>query len=265
MTVVTQKQSGLYNLGDVLQLPAHGGSSAIVDLRDEQHTRLLSSFELDALCDAVGRGLLRRGIRPGARIGILAENRAEFVAGYFGIMRMGAVAVPVNHKLPRATIAHIFRDSGIELAFSDAARRTFVPDSVPTIDFDDGGANGFDAFLDVGSLETFVPDDGALAEILYTSGSTGVPKGVPLTHSGQLWATARYIEPLSPILSEDSTIVVAPLYHMNGLFNITVALANRMQVILLPRFDARRFLETVARYRCTFLSRHSDHVCADGA
>jgi acyl-CoA synthetase (AMP-forming)/AMP-acid ligase II len=51
-----------------------------------------------------------------------------------------------------------------------------------------------------------------------------------------------------------STIVVAPLYHMNGLFNITVALANRMQVILLPRFDARRFLETVARYRCTFLS-----------
>jgi acyl-CoA synthetase (AMP-forming)/AMP-acid ligase II len=48
--------------------------------------------------------------------------------------------------------------------------------------------------------------------------------------------------------------VAAPLYHMNGLFNITVALANRMQVILRPRFDARRFLKTVARYRCTFLS-----------
>jgi acyl-CoA synthetase (AMP-forming)/AMP-acid ligase II len=251
---MNEKRSGLYNLGDILQLPAHGERSAIVDLRDESRTRELSAFELDALCDGVGRGLLRRGIRPGARIGILAENRLEFVASYFGIMRMGAVAVPVNHKLPRATIAHIFNDSAIKLAFSDAARRPFVPATVPMVEFDGAGADGFDAFLDPGPLETFVPDEDALAEILYTSGSTGVPKGVPLTHSGQLWATVRYLEPISPVATGASTIVVAPLYHMNGLFNITVALANRMQVILLPRFDARRFLETVARYRCTFLS-----------
>ena len=251
---MNERRSGLYNLGDILQLPAHGERSAIVDLRDESRTREFSAFEFDALCDGVGRGLLRRGIRPGARIGILAENRLEFVASYFGIMRMGAVAVPVNHKLPRATIAHIFNDSAIELAFSDAARRSFVPDTVPMVEYDGAGAHAFNAFVDSGSLETFVPDEDALAEILYTSGSTGVPKGVPLTHSGQLWATVRYIEPISPVATGASTIVVAPLYHMNGLFNITVALANRMQVILLPRFDARRFLETVARYRCTFLS-----------
>ena len=251
---MTQNHSYHSNLGDILQLPAHGERSAIVDLRDESRARELTAFELDALCDAVGRGLLRRGIQAGARVGILAENRVEFVAGDFGIMRMGAVAVPVNHKLPRATIAHIFRDSGIEFALSDAARRPFVPDTVPTVNFDSGGADGFDAFLDPGPLDTFVPDGDALAEILYTSGSTGVPKGVPLTHSGQLWATVRYLEPIPPALPQGSTIVVAPLYHMNGLFNITVALANRLQVILLPRFDARRFLETLARYHCSFLS-----------
>jgi long-chain acyl-CoA synthetase len=254
VTTVSPTPSAIVNLGDVLQLPAHGERSAIVDLRDESRPRQLTAFELDALCDAVGRGLQRRGIRPGARIGILAENRLEFAAGYFGIMRMGAVAVPVNHKLPRATIAHIFRDSAIELALCDAARRPFVPDTVAAIEFDGVGADGFDAFLDPGPLDTFVPNANALAEILYTSGSTGVPKGVPLTHSGQLWATVRYIEPISPEATGASTIVVAPLYHMNGLFNITVALANRMQVILLPRFDARRFLETAARYHCTFLS-----------
>jgi acyl-CoA synthetase (AMP-forming)/AMP-acid ligase II len=251
---MTQNRSGLYNLGDILQLPAHGESSALVDLRGESRVEQYSATEFDALCDAVGRGLLRRGIRPGARVGILAENRVEFAAAYFGIMRMGAVAVPVNHKLPRATVEHIFRDSSIELAFSDAARRPLVPETVPTIELDGVGANGFEAFLDPGLLDTFVPDDEALAEILYTSGSTGVPKGVPLTHGGQVWAIAHYLEPLPAVLPNASTIVVAPLYHMNGLFNITVALANRMQVVLLPRFDARRFLETVARYRCTFLS-----------
>src|ERR1700722_14199808 len=100
---------------------------------------------------------------PGARVGILAENRVEFVASYFGIMRMGAVAVPVNHKLPRATIEHIFRDSRVELAFSDAARRLFAPEGVPPISFDSGSADGFNAFLDLGELETFVPDQNALA------------------------------------------------------------------------------------------------------
>ena len=251
---MTLRTSAFDNLGDVLQLPAQGERSAIVDLREDSNVREFSAFEFDALCDGVGRGLLRRGIRPGARIGILAENRVEFAAAYFGIMRMGAAAVPVNHKLPRATIAHIFRDSRIELAFADAARRPFVPETVPTIELDGRGANAFGAFLDPGPLDRFVPDGDALAEILYTSGSTGVPKGVPLTHSGQLWATVRYVEPVSPVLPQGSTIVVAPLYHMNGLFNITVALANRMQVVLLPRFDARRFLETAARYRCSFLS-----------
>jgi long-chain acyl-CoA synthetase len=246
--------SGLHNLGDVLRLPLHGESTALIDLREEAAARQLSAFELDALCIAVARGLLRRGIRRGTRVGILAENRLEFIAAYFGIMRMGAVAVPVNHKLPRDTIAHIFRDSAIELTFADAARRPLVPQSVPVIDLDGDHAAGFGAFLDPGLLDTFLPEEQDLAEILYTSGSTGLPKGVPLNHHGQLWAIDHYLEPLPAAAPPDTTIVVAPLYHMNGLFNITVALAKRFRVISLPRFDARRFLDAAAQYRCTVLS-----------
>ena len=212
--------SGLHNLGDVLRLPLHGESTALIDLREEAAARQLS----------------------------------EFIAAYFGIMRMGAVAVPVNHKLPRDTIAHIFRDSAIELTFADAARRPLVPQSVPVIDLDGDHAAGFGAFLDPGLLDTFLPEERDLAEILYTSGSTGLPKGVPLNHHGQLWAIDHYLEPLPAAAPPDTTIVVAPLYHMNGLFNITVALAKRFRVISLPRFDARRFLDAAAQYRCTVLS-----------
>lgn len=247
-------EPALVNLGDMLRLPAHGSRAAILDLREETNPRSLSAFELDALCNAVSRGLERRGVSRGARIGILAENRVEFVACYFGIMRMGAVAVPVNHKLPPATIEHIFKDSVIELTFSDAPRRSMVPKGVPVIDFDESGDGGFDSFLDPGSAAVFRPDEAALAEILYTSGSTGLPKGVPLSHFGQVWAIEHYLTPLPDAAPRDATIVVAPLYHMNALFNITVALAERMEVIMLPRFDARRYLETAARHGCTLLS-----------
>jgi acyl-CoA synthetase (AMP-forming)/AMP-acid ligase II len=250
---MTPREPQPLNLGDILRLPAHAEHTAFIDLFDEASVKRFSALEFDALCAAVGRGLLRRGIRPGARVGILAENRVEFIASYLGIMRIGAVAVPVNHKLPRATVAHIFGDSGIELAFCDAARRSLVPETVPIVEFD-GGEHGFDVFLDPGPLETFIPDTEALAEILYTSGSTGVPKGVPLTHQGQLWAIAHYMEPFPESAPPGSTLIVAPLYHMNGLFNMTLALSNRMTIISLPRFDARRFLEAVAQYRCTVLS-----------
>jgi long-chain acyl-CoA synthetase len=251
---MTRNQLDLTNLGNILRLPRLGERIAYIDLRDESRAMQLSAFEFDALCTAVGRGLVRRGVQPGARIGILAENRVEFIAGYLGIMRMGAVAVPVNHKLPRATIERIFCDSEIELAFSDAARRSLVPDTVPTIELDGSGANGFDAFLDPGVLEAFVPRPNDLAEILYTSGSTGLPKGVPLTHEGQLWALAKFCEPLDGNSASQCTLVVAPLYHMNGLFSTTLGLANRVTVISLPRFDARRYLETVADYRCSLIS-----------
>src|ERR1700728_560891 len=249
----------LHNLGDVLRLPRHRERIALTDLREAARIQELSALEFDALCAAVARGLLRRGIGRGARIGILAENRLEFMAAYFGIMRMGAVAVPVNHRLPRATIAHIFRDSAIELVFSDSDRRALLPPGPAVIDFDDP-AHGFPALLDPGSVDTFLPGEQDLAEILYTSGSTGVPKGVPLNHHGQLWAMGRYLEPLPAEAPQDTTIVVAPLYHMNGLFNICMALAQRTRVILLPRFDARRFLEVAAEYRCTRLSGIPTHV-----
>ncbi len=258
----------LHNLGDILRLPAHGDAPAVIDLAPGATRSALSAVEFDALCRAVGRGLRKRGLQPGARIGILAENRLEFLACYFGIMRMGAVAVPVNHRLPRSTIEHIFKDSAIDAAFTDGTRRSLIPEHLPVVDFDATGAHGFEACIDPGDLETWVPGNrgsdrdhgrdsdahGDLAEILYTSGSTGLPKGVPLDHHGQLWAIAHYLEPMPAVLPRETTLIVAPFYHMNGLFNVSVALARRVAVVLQPRFEARRFLEAVSAHRCTMLS-----------
>jgi acyl-CoA synthetase (AMP-forming)/AMP-acid ligase II len=89
-------------------------------------------------------------------------------------------------------------------------------------------------------------------EILYTSGSTGRPKGVVLSHAGQLWALSVHVA-ATPMAGERS-LIVAPLYHMNALFNVSVCLLNGIEVVLMPRFDAAAYLKAVARHRCTLLS-----------
>ena len=81
----------MYNLGDVLRLPRHGERIALTDLREATRIEELSAVDFDAQCAAVARGLLRRGIGRGARVGILAENRLEFMAAYFGIDRKSVV------------------------------------------------------------------------------------------------------------------------------------------------------------------------------
>jgi len=245
--------SSLRNLGDILRLPALGERLAYVDLRSGEPVEF-TAIELDRLIVAVARGLMRRGIRAGERVGIVAENRFEFIAAYCGAMRMGAVAVPVNFKLPANVIQHVFRDSEVRFAFADTARAALIPTGIPAVDFDSAAGADFQAFLDHGALTTFEPGADDLAEILYTSGSTGLPKGVPLTHRGQLAALSNYCEALDESLAQQTALIVAPLYHMNGLFFTSVALTNRITVISLPRFEARRYLETAARYRCTVLS-----------
>jgi acyl-CoA synthetase (AMP-forming)/AMP-acid ligase II len=244
----------LTNLGDVLRLPWYGDRVAYVDQRDLARPASYTATALDGLIAAVARGLEKRGVRPGDRIGILAENGVEFVASYFGIMRLGAVVVPINYRLPPATIAHIIRDSGVRMMLADRTRRSLCPPDLAIVDFGDEGVDTFTTLLDPGPFKTYEPRAYDLAEILYTSGSTGIPKGVPLTHRGQVWAIEHYLTPFTDVAPADTTLVVAPLYHMNGLFFTTLALATRMTVISQPRFEVRRYLETVAAERCTVLS-----------
>jgi acyl-CoA synthetase (AMP-forming)/AMP-acid ligase II len=244
----------LRNLGDILRLPAHGERQAYIDLQSPDCPRSVTAFELHRLIAGVSRGLIANGVSRGDRVGILAANRLEFVASYFGTMQMGAVSVPINYKLSAPTIAHIFRDSEIRLTFCDQERQPLVPKSIRCVNFDAAGAAGFESFLDPGHSVAVEPTQSDLAEILYTSGSTGLPKGVPLNHKGQLWAIANHLECLDSKSNLDSTVIVAPLYHMNGLYFTTLALANRITIISLPKFDAANYLKVVSRYRCTRLS-----------
>src|ERR1700722_2728774 len=95
------------NAGDLIRLGRDPDKIAIVDLGGETVPRDFSFAALDAMASGVARALDKRGLARGERVAILSANRAEFVAAVYGIMRAGLVAVPVNHKFPRATIDFI--------------------------------------------------------------------------------------------------------------------------------------------------------------
>lgn len=242
--------SAIGNLGDITRWHGPSEREAIVDLR--AGGQRWSFRQIDQRADAVARGLIRRGFRPGERIAIVSANSAEFLIVYLGIMRAGLAAVPVNFRLPPETVEYIFEDCEAAGAFADAGHRHLVAARYRCFDLEGDGPDSLIRLIESGEPVTAATEPESIAEILYTSGSTGRPKGVPLSHAGQLWALGVHIAPRP--LTADCTLIVAPLYHMNALFNISLALANQMRTVLMPRFDARQYLQAVAEHRCTALS-----------
>ena len=150
----------------------------------------------------------RAGSRARRARGDRPANRGEFVAAYLGIMRAGLVAVPLNHKLPRATLELVLEDCAPRLGCT-------TPTEVPIPPGIAGWSFGtqWAALQDAGP---FTPVPGARAgDDLYTSGSSGRPKGVVLTHEGHLWAVRMRLRGGSH--DHHRLLIAAPLFHMNGL------------------------------------------------
>jgi len=242
------------NLGDCLRLPNRKDDIAFVDLGHEGRPVSFTAGQLDFEINAVARGLVGMGFGPGDRIALISANRVEFVIAYCAIMRMGAVAVPINYKLSDDTVAHILKDSDCQLIMADNERANLFGKYLQLINFDSAASNGFAHIKAPGDFATYQPTHNDLAEILYTSGSTGVPKGVPLNHAGQCWAIAKFLQPLDADEAQAVTPIIAPMYHMNALFFTCIALSNRMKIISIPKFDATNYLNIVAEYKCDYLT-----------
>jgi acyl-CoA synthetase (AMP-forming)/AMP-acid ligase II len=240
------------NLGDLIRRDRDLDKTAIIDLGGERSPREFSYRTLDEMANGVARALLERGLERGERVAILSANRGEYLAAYYGIMRAGLVAVPVNFKFPAKTIDFIIHDAGAKLVFCDMARRTDCPPDLPVMCFGVEGSESFDAFLDRGPLKAVVPEPDEPAMFLYTSGSTGIPKGVVLSHQSHLWVVETRLE--GQDLSRHRYLIAAPLYHMNALALAKLACAAHAAIVLLPQFTARGYIEAIGRYRCTWLT-----------
>jgi acyl-CoA synthetase (AMP-forming)/AMP-acid ligase II len=238
--------TGFTNLGAAI-FAAAPDRLALVDLGGENPPRQYSYADIDAQSAAVARALRDRGLASGDRIAILSANRAEFLFVFLGAMRAGLVAVPVNTKLPAATIATVLDDCDARLLFTDAAHRPLAPAALPQV-----AMEAFDAFIDPGPFTTVTPDPADPAMFLYTSGSTGRPKGVILSHRSHLWVLE--VRTRRTDLETQRVLVAAPLYHMNGLAMAQLTLASGGLLVLLPGFTARSYIAAAAQWRITALT-----------
>jgi acyl-CoA synthetase (AMP-forming)/AMP-acid ligase II len=239
------------NLGACFAPQRDPARLALIDTRDWEAPRSFTYAAIEAECDAVARGLLARGFRRGDRIGILSLNRWEYLTAFLGTMRGGLVSVPISGKLAPATIEHIARDAKLAAVFHDAGHAALVPAGVPGIGFDDPAS--FAALRDPGAFEPVPIEGREIGMMLYTSGSTGQPKGVLLSHESQRWALERALQ-LGGDVSAERFIVAAPMFHMNATFSAKSALAGGATMVMLPAFDARRYAEAIARFRVTALT-----------
>ncbi|MCX6996350.1 MAG: long-chain fatty acid--CoA ligase [Kiritimatiellaeota bacterium] len=220
--------------------------------------------EFDRLSSGAAGALAARGIARGDRVGLYAPNSDAFAEAYFGIIKAGAVVVPLNLLLNPKEVAFMLNDAGARAliyheAFAPAV--SALRGSVPGLEFAACiGANNplgdptFDAFTQHASPITHHSLNPAtdLVAIIYTSGTTGRPKGAMLTHRNLFYNTLSVQQALQLSPGQEIIITVLPMFHA---FAATVCMLTPLlygnAIVPLPRFDPVQVADTIAATRAT--------------
>jgi acyl-CoA synthetase (AMP-forming)/AMP-acid ligase II len=237
------------NLGTIGIEFRHEDRPAIIDLCLGEEPREISWRRYNDNCDAVARGMVRRGLKVGERIGILSGNRSEFLEVFYGTMRAGVVPVLINILQPKETIDWVVRNSEVKLILCEAALRHLCPDDIPAVAFEED----YGAFKNPGPFTPFQPGRDDIGFHAYTSGSTGRPKGVMLSHRAHSWV-AEMMSKDRDFGPGDRMVVAAAVYHKHGMNSVKCVFVGGSTMILLRRFEARKYLATATRYRATVVS-----------
>lgn len=223
--------------------------------------RALTYAELAERTARYAGALRRLGVGRGDRVAYLGVNAAEVFETFFATWLLGAIAVPLNYRLSAPEIRSMLDDAGAAVLVhsADAAELAAGAGQATVLAVHpDGGPGALDYAAEIAAgpvLEEAPPvalDDPAL--ILYTSGTTGRPKGAVLTHAGLTWNTVNFLAHVD-VLSTDRALCIAPLFHCVGLGQVTLpTLFKGGSVEILPKADPGLVLARVAAARITGFS-----------
>jgi fatty-acyl-CoA synthase len=264
-------------IGDKLRRQAAEAPDALALVyEDDVRSLSLTYRELDARTDLVACALLAWGVQIGDRIAVLSANCPEWVFLEYALAKVGATLVTVNTSLKKEEIGYVLRQAEVSALFFTATFRNYdisaaVAELAPglpalkrlcQLEGDQAEAIAFDALLELASA---VPNNalaaaGALvtaddvAQIQFTSGTTGAPKGAMLTHRGIL-NNARLSAARGGFDETDRLLSAMPLFHTAGcVCNVLGMLTCGGALILMPSFDAERMRDLLIRYQATVIN-----------
>ncbi|WP_406350615.1 long-chain-fatty-acid--CoA ligase [Streptomyces sp. NBC_00658] len=199
-----------------------------------------------------------QGINPGDRVALLLPNGLEFPAAYFGVLALGAVVVPVNALLRAAEIEHVLSDSGAKLLICaapllDEGGKAAEATGVPVLTT---GADGVGALAEGAEpVNGCAPSEpGDIAVILYTSGTTGRPKGAMLTQLNVTMNIQVGMDSPFDFRPDDVLLGCLPLFHTFGqICGMGTCFRAGATMVLMERFDAARALDLMVTHGCTVL------------
>ncbi len=236
-------------------------SSASLAVRDEQ--RACSYAELEALSRRLAAALELLGVGAGDRVALLARNRAESVALYFAAARLDAVLVPLNWRLAPLEQAWILEHCRARVLFADAslacALSTGAATRLARVAFDEH-VEGWRRFDDLLASAQSTPRSVAGARTdgldrpavqMYTSGTTGRPKGAMLSHRNVTEMTAAWLADMPLDGSRSRFLQVTPLFHVGGMLMTMSVIAAGSELHLLAQFDPALALAALERERIT--------------
>jgi long-chain acyl-CoA synthetase len=212
---------------------------------------------------AFSAGLAGLGIARGDRVALLFPNCIEFCIAYFAALRLGAIVVPLNNRLAPAELSYALNDSGaravvLDQTFLDTvvALRNDLEQTLTIIATGDEPAPGIQLFSAIASAGGSVPKSPAIdfddpACIMYTSGTTGLPKGAVMSHRN-IFANARNAGAHMGYRESDTTLIVVPLFHVTGLNTQLVAFCYvGGTVVIMRSYNTAGMIELLARHSVT--------------
>jgi long-chain acyl-CoA synthetase len=223
--------------------------------------RTLTYGELAQSCGGVVAYLASRGHEPGAHVSLVMPNGIATLRILLGAMAGGYVVNPVNLLSGPEQMRYVLDHSDCALVFVSPDRADAVRDvlkgierSVEMVEVDPDSDGPLEESSSRAPQHGDGPGSNSLALLMYTSGTTGTPKGVMLTH-GNVTANAHIISAEHRLGPEDRVTAILPLYHING-FAVTMLapLAHGGSLVMPPKFSASRFWDLATRFECTWIN-----------
>ena len=201
------------------------------------------------------------GIEQGDRIGMLQVNCNQYIEIYFAAAKIGAIFVPLNFRAKAEELSYMINNAEVKIVFvgsrylemvdSMSSQLSTVKDCV-SIDKDAGGKLYYHDLIRSSSPDEMDCEigDEDITMLMYTAGTTGRPKGVPLRHNGFVTYVLDNVEPANPDIEERNLLTV-PLYHVAGIQAMLAAIYGGRTLVMMRQFEVKEWMETVQREHAT--------------